>query len=659
MSNKILWLVRRASVMPVREYISRLFRLLRDVFAFPLLKCFGAPKPMILKVTEVVEKKSVFSDLLSMDVERDFPEAYRNQCIVEADRSLHHHFSFFELKEHNFGTVIQWNYDYKNKIRTPLRYAPFLNFRSFKVVGDVKYVFEHNKHQDLPRLAQAYHLTGDRRYFDELVSRVDTWLEQCPFMSGVHWASPSVSAYRLVSWTLAFELLRMRQEFSADFLEKWAQSVYQHILFISKNYSRFSSAGNHLISEVVGVFVASLRWKFLFSGRERTFLDMAEKQAYSILLAEMESQVFSDGVNHEQSASYQLFSSNQMFIAYWIGTISGMSFPVEFVDRLRKSGDFLAAILDVSGMPPNFGDEDDAWAFRLASLVSNKFSDQLGVWSVFFSDPSLVRNDKIPETAYWLFGERAVEMNRSIEGIPVCTDGQNVFEEKYFPVGGYYIATFDRCTSREVLLFLDSGPLGSVSTGGHGHADALSLCFTLGGAGVFVDSGTYAYKNTMERQRLKSTSAHNTLYFKDLESQDKYLGPFLWGARHQATGSIVSSGCFVADVTWWSGENHCRETVIKPNRLKITDRWRGACAPSIAFHLNPQFQAFVRREQDGDISIETDVFYCRFHAFDQCVQLEKTNVSPAFYQLRETFKFVIYPKLEKGSQVTEITWEFK
>jgi len=651
--------MRRASVMSVREYVSRLTRLLRDIAIYPLLKCFGAPKPAILKAIDDVKKNSVFSDVFGMDMERDFPDVYRTQCVAEADLSSRHRFSFFDLKEHCLGTVIQWNYDYKNNVQTPLRYAPLLNFRSFKTVGDIKYVFEHNKHQDLPRLAQAYYLTGDYRYLDELVCRVDSWIDQCPFMFGVHWTSPSVSAYRLVSWTLVFEILLKRSKFAATFLEKWAQSVYQHIQFISKNYSRFSSAGNHLISEAVGVFVASLRWKVLFGGRERIFLDIAGKQAYSILLAEMESQVFPDGVNHEQSASYQVFASNQMFIAYWIGTMSGISFPVAFTDRLRKSGEFLAAILDVRGMSPNFGDEDSAWAFRLAAEASNKFVDQLGVWSVLFNDPSLARSDKLTETAYWLFGARAVEMDRSIENKHAPTGGQCVFEEKYFPIGGYYCATFDRRTSSEAFFFLDCGPLGMRFTGGHGHADALSMCLTLGGEGVFIDSGTYVYKNTLERQMLRSTSAHNTLYFSDMASQDKYFGPFLWGARHQAAGRMVAPGCFVADVTWWSGETHCRETVIKPNILTITDRWHGTCPPSIAFHLNPQLQEFVRQEQKDCISIETDAFCCRLHARDQCVQLEKTIVSPAFYQLRETFKVVIPSTLAEGTQVTEITWEFK
>lgn len=51
-------------------------------------------------------------------------------------------------------------------------------------------------------------------------------------------------------------------------------------------------------------------------------------------------------------------------------------------------------------------------------------------------------------------------------------------------------------------------------------------------------------------------------------------------------------------------------------------------------------------------------FYCRLHARDQCVQLEKTNVSPAFYQMRETLKVMIHPPMAEGTQVTEIKWEF-
>ena len=60
-------------------------------------------------------------------------------------------------------------------------------------------------------------------------------------------------------------------------------------------------------------------------------------------------------------------------------------------------------------------------------------------------------------------------------------------------------------------LLIDAGPLGSGS-GGHGHADALSICLVRNGRNLLIDPGTFEYVgNTGERARLRGTGAHNTM----------------------------------------------------------------------------------------------------------------------------------------------------
>lgn len=643
--------------MPVGEYVYRSFRLLRSIVDYPLVRFVPLKSPKISIPDNV--HGSIFSESFKMDIQRNLPGVYRDECIAEADKYVRHCFSYFELNNHFFGSVIQWNYDYKNNIHPPVGYAPFINLKDSAKVGDVKYVFEHNKHQDLPRIAQAYYLTKNERYLHEIVDHVESWIEQCPFMHGVHWVSPTVSAYRLVSWTMTFEILRNECPFPPDFLEKWCQSVYQHIQFISKNYSGYSSAGNHLISEAVGVFVASLRWQEFYGDSERECLAALEKQAYNILLTEIQSQIFPDGVCHEQSASYQAFVSNQFFLAYWVGSMAGITFPEIYMERLCKSGEFIESILDASGKPPNFGDEDDAWAFRLSSEMVNKFNELLGVWSVLFENPHWIRNGELPEAAFWLFGNRALKTSQPVMEKATHAVTRNGSDEKYYSQGGYYILKQDGGSGDEVFLFLDCGPLGVKSTGGHGHADALSLCLSLGGIPVFVDSGTYVYKDTVERMRLRSTSAHNTIYFNNLDSQDKYLGPFLWGARHKATGYLKQTGCFLANVIWWSGETHTRETMFENNKLTINDCWQGRTTPTIAFHLNPDLQGNLKQLDNNCVFIEAKSFIFRIQSIDQQIYIEKTAVSPSFYQMKNTLKLIVNPKISAGSHSTILSWEFK
>ena len=74
---------------------------------------------------------------------------------------------------------------------------------------------------------------------------------------------------------------------------------------------------------------------------------------------------------------------------------------------------------------------------------------------------------------------------------------------------------------------IDAGPLGSGS-GGHGHADALSIVLVRNGRGLLIDPGTFEYVGpTGERDRLRGTGAHNTLQV-DMRDQAESTSPFAW-----------------------------------------------------------------------------------------------------------------------------------
>lgn len=659
MFTKVIWIYRRASIMPIGEYVSRLFRILIDVKNYLLLTINVLPDPLVKKSEAGFSPNNSFVFHGGTDIGHILPQEYKEKCLKEADFYLKRKTSFFELKDYDLGPVILWNFDYRSELATPLRYSGFKDIRSFKNVCDVKYVFEINKHQELPRLAQAYLLDGNSRYVEEIIFRINSWIDQCPYMKGINWSSPTVSAYRLSSWTIVYELLKERYPFQEKFFERWCKVVFQHIYYISKNYSLFSSAGNHLISEATGVFVACLRWKYFFTGEGRKFLEKAEKRSYSIVVEAMESQFFKDGVNCEQAASYQLFATQQMFFTYWMGKQSGICFPQSFEERLLKAGKFLSDILNNQDQAPNYGDEDGAWAFRLSHQDSNRFKDQVDLCALLFNEPGMVqgKGGRVAETAYWLFGRKATERVELLRDNPVggVTDS---LRERFYPDGGYYIATYNRHSKQESLFFMDAGPLGIPSTGGHGHSDALSFSLSLGGMWVFADSGTYIYKDTMDRKRLRSTSAHNTLCFKEENSQDEYLGPFLWGKRHSAWGEIQKPGMFKGEVQWFSGEIHKRETRIAPGQLIIDDYWKGDTPAVISLHVNPELKEVVRAAENGDVCIETDSFHLQIQC-ERDMMLERTFVSPSFYMLAETLKIVISSTQNPGRNSVQIRWSFK
>jgi hypothetical protein len=78
-------------------------------------------------------------------------------------------------------------------------------------------------------------------------------------------------------------------------------------------------------------------------------------------------------------------------------------------------------------------------------------------------------------------------------------------------------------TSQNSQLFIDAGPQGAL-TGGHGHADALSIQLIVNGRPTLIDPGTFCYV-CPERDRFRGTAAHNTLQVDGRDQSQTRMGP--------------------------------------------------------------------------------------------------------------------------------------
>src|SRR5215831_16099772 len=81
-----------------------------------------------------------------------------------AERILAGSFDIFALRNVRLGFPPRWNVDPRTRVEAPLRFGKSLNYRDPAEVGDIKYLWEINRHLELVTLAQAWHLTRDARY---------------------------------------------------------------------------------------------------------------------------------------------------------------------------------------------------------------------------------------------------------------------------------------------------------------------------------------------------------------------------------------------------------------------------------------------------------------------------------------------------------------
>jgi hypothetical protein len=443
-------------------------------------------------------------------------------------------FQIFALKKSSLGFPPQWNREPLTGITAPLTFGKTLNYRDESLVGNIKYLWEPNRHLELATLAQAYHLTKDSKYAFACRTLLQSWFEQCPYPLGPNWTSSLELAVRLLNWAFAWQLLGgadsilFKEEEGETFKTQWLTSIYQHCHFISGHFSLYSSANNHLFGEYMGLFVGSTVWscwKQSHGWREKARAGLEEEAL---------RQNAPDGCNREQGIWYHHEVADMMLLCGLVGRANGSDFSAGYWSRLESMLGFIASMMDVAGNVPMIGDSDDAVMVRFVPDHDFPvFKSLLATGAVLFKRGDFAaKAGQFDYKSRWLLGDdgeaRFTELLRD-------SGQKSAGFRRAFPDGGYYILGKDFDTEREVKLIADAGPLGYLSIAAHGHADALSVVLSIGGQEFLIDPGTYAYHTERKwRDYFKGTSAHNTVRVDRLD-QSVSGGNFMWLKHAKAT----------------------------------------------------------------------------------------------------------------------------
>ncbi len=441
-----------------------------------------------------------------------------------ADCVLDGKFDVFSLRGVELGFPPRWNVDPRTGIEAPLVFGKDLNYRDPALVGDIKYLWEPNRHLELVTLAQAWHLTREERYAVGCRTLLDSWFSQCPYPRGVNWCASLEHAVRLVNWSFAWFLLGgdaaaiFEGAAGIAFRKRWLESIYQHCHFIPRHWSRHSSANNHLLGEATGLFVGALTWPLWRESAEWA------RQARAELEREALAQTFADGVNKEQAIWYHHAVADMMLVAGLVARANDRDFGKEYWGRLEVMLEFIASVMDVGGNVPLIGDADEGVLVRFVPGpgATDVFRSLLASGAVLFDRPALrAKSGVFDDKSRWLLGDVGAAAY-------ACIDASRAFPvRRAFPEGGYFILGEDFETPREVRLVADAGPLGYLAIAAHGHADALAFTLSVAGKPMLVDPGTFSYSAQPWRRYFRSTAAHNTVVVDD-QDQSQYGGSFLW-----------------------------------------------------------------------------------------------------------------------------------
>ena len=450
--------------------------------------------------------------------------------VAAAERILEGKSPVFALQDGSNIFPPQWNRDPLTNIVAPHIFGKSIDLRSQSIVGNIKYLWEPNRHLELVSLAQAYDITGDTRYLRGIESALLSWLDQCPYLTGPNWASALELSIRLINWSIVWQLIGGAESslFESDegskLRDRWLASIFQHVHFVRNHYARYSSANNHLIGEAAGVFVASCTWPFWDE------FNKWSEDARGILISAADSQTHGDGVNREQAVAYQQFVLDFFIVAALAGRAVDHEFPLEFWRTVERMIEFIQAIMDTGGNVPMIGDADDGVVVRLSQESGFcPYRSLLATGAILFNRPDFATKSREldDKTRFLLGDERWRELSSKTAKLTTGVQRQ-------FPDGGYYIIGQAFDTESEIHMLVDAGSLGYLSIAAHGHADALAVCLSVAGREFLVDPGTYTYHGKPEwRKYFRSSLAHNTVTV-DEQDQSEQGGGFMWVQHAQA-----------------------------------------------------------------------------------------------------------------------------
>jgi hypothetical protein len=484
-----------------------------------------------------------------------------------ADRVLAGRYDVFALEDIELGTPPRWNRDPKTGIEAPLDFGKQLDYRDPSRVGDCKYLWEPNRHLHLVTLAQAYALTAQASYARALREQLDSWFIACPFRMGVNWSSSLEAALRLINWSAAWQLVGGMESAlfagaeGAAFRHRWLVSVYQHAEFISGHLSLHSSANNHLIGEVAGLYIAGACWPHWPRAAQW------RSRGKEILEREALLQNAPDGVNREQAVSYQQWELDLLLIPLLAERANGGDFAPSYVKRIEAMLVYIASIMDVNGNVPMIGDADDGYVVRLDPRPGFcRYRSLLATGAVMFGRGDFkAKAGGLDDKTRWLLGPHA---DFAFEGLD--TSAARLPIRRDFPDGGYYILGTDFETPGEIRLIADAGPLGYREIAAHGHADALSFTLSVGGTEFIVDPGTFAYHTEADwRSYFRGTAAHNTVRV-DERDQSQQGGNFMWLRKARAGCSLWNTDAHADQFEGWhDGYASLADPVTHRRRIEL------------------------------------------------------------------------------------------
>jgi len=502
MINRILakyrWLYFRFKVMSFKEVLYRI-------------------KVTYLEKTYKVDPKK---NLLHFDYQKS---SFQNYFLFIENEDINDNLNI-NCKENTkiniFNTKIEldnvvWNKDYVNDYIFENKHFSKLQFHNF-ANKELKPVLELNRFQFLIGIAYCYRATKNEKYLKQVISLLESWIDANQIPYGLIWKSGFGTAIRLISWIIVWQLI----DFNAiknkyqDFSHKWQNSINDQLTILTVFLSKYSSAGNHLIGEYLGIYISLIFFRDQLVNKNK--LDFYKTKLENEILR----QNFLDGVNKESAYGYLNQAHEWIFLYLYSSKRLGLQVNMKIEELFYKMTEFIYFSLDEHDNFFDYGDRDDGAIIKVfAEKDYISPMENCNLASFYFKDTKFLKPTYINEKHKLFFPTLKLDKVEK----PNKDNGIKIFNES-----GHAIIKKSINNKYNIHLHVKFGPFGSFKLAGHSHSDLNSFFLSINGIAVFVDSGTYCYReNKNFRSYFQGSAAHNTIRVNKHNQAIKY-GPNHW-----------------------------------------------------------------------------------------------------------------------------------
>lgn len=444
-----------------------------------------------------------------------------------AEEVARHEIAFFG-ETFRLGPEINWHADPATGAEWPRTYHRDVPVNGGNIgFGDVKYVWELNRHQFFVDLAKIAFLDRSKKHADSLHSMLRSWNAAVPYGTGVPWACALEPAFRAYSWLWAYNLVRAAGLLDEETHLLWLTGLYDHGRFLYRHLEHYSSPYNHLIGEAATLFALGLLLPEVRESAEWV------RRGRTVMESTVGDQFYADGGSVEQSTFYHHATLGFYLLSMILGRRSAVEFSGNVHSAIERGLEFSIALMQPDRRLPRIGGADDGKPIRLEHLPFWDFRPYYAIGAVFFSRPDFkFAAGRYWEDALWLLGPEGLARFDALETLEPP-------RAKALPTSGYYVARSDWSDTGDFLCF-DCGEQAAglrkdeVPSAAHGHADCLSVVLSLGGEEVLVDPGFFCYNGDPQWEvYFRKTPAHNTLAI-DSRDQSRHLSKMAWSHAYEA-----------------------------------------------------------------------------------------------------------------------------